>query len=103
MLSSSRSLHILNVWILIIRHLSHVNARLRKQSSIHKSTNQTQVIWQQVESSNVLEEIGNNGLPSEVFPLSHCKGGKQYKILYVSLSSFYYSLTSYVNIIIYLS
>ena len=73
MLSSSRSLHILNVWILII-HQSIVNARLRKQSSIHKSTNQTQVIWQQVESSNVLEEIGNNGLPSEVFPLSHCKG-----------------------------
>jgi len=32
------------------------------------------VIWQSIESSNVLEEIGNNGLPSEVFPLSHCKG-----------------------------
>ena len=68
MLSLSRSLHILNVWILII-HQSIVNARLRKQS-----TNQTQVIWQSIESSNVLEEIGNNGLPSEVFPLSHCKG-----------------------------
>ena len=55
-------------------YITNANARLRKQSSIHRSINETQVIWHSVESSNVLEEIGNNGLPSEVFPLSHCKG-----------------------------